>query len=120
MKLKKWEWLIIAGVIAICFGIAWAVDEAVTVSFTAVGPTASKCTNASKAILYIETADVWATFDGVTTPTSAGVGIRLSKETIYTDILTSNTDITNLKMVRSSGGVDAKAHLAYKWATSLP
>jgi len=114
MKLKKWEWLIIAGVIAICFGIAWAVDEQITVSFTPKVLTAGSYTTANKAILYVETNDIRVTMDGVTVPTSAGVGLLIKKDTLYYDLLTTNKAIKNFKAVRASN-TDAKLTLSYLW-----
>jgi hypothetical protein len=115
MRLKKWEWLIIAGLIVALLGTAYALDEKLTVSYTAVSLTASKYVNAQAAILSIEGNAIRFTLDGVTTPTSAGVGILLPKDAIYDNILTSNTDIKNFKAVRASSDGDATINITYKW-----
>lgn len=114
MRLKKWEWLIIAGVIAVCFGIAWAVDEQLTIGFPSKTLTAASYTTANRAILYVETNDIRVTMDGVSVPTSAGVGLLIKKDAIYYDLLTTNKAIKNFKAVRASGS-DAKITLSYQW-----
>jgi hypothetical protein len=121
MKLKKWEWLIIAGVITILFGVAWALeDEQITVSSTAKTLTAAKYSGATSAIFMTEGNKIRITLDGVTTPTSAGVGILLNSMTIYSDILTSKTAIENFKAVRASG-TDATMNISYQRApTRIP
>ena len=75
MKLKKFEYLIILAIVLACLGIAWAVDENITVTSTAVGLTAAKYGNFQHGICVVETGPIRFTQDGVTTPTSGGVGV---------------------------------------------
>jgi len=119
MKLKKREWLIIAIVIVALFGIAWAVDEQITVSYTPKTLTAGSYAGASSAILYVETNDIRVTLDGATVPTSAGVGLLIKKDTLYTDLLTSMSAIKNFKAVRNSAS-DAKITVSYQSGTRIP
>jgi len=118
MKLKRWEWLIIAGLIAVMFGIAYAVDEKITVSYTAKSLTAASYTNATRAIISVSGNDIKFTTDGVTVPTSGGVGVVLKKDLVYTDILISNTAIKNFKAVRASD-TDAVINISYQWPQRL-
>jgi hypothetical protein len=117
MRLKIWEWLIIVGVIISLFGLAYALDEALTVSSTAVTLTAGNYVNARAAIIAVEGNDIRFTLDGVSVPTSgtAGVGIKLYKDVIYCNILTSNAKIKNFKAVRESATADATIHISYQW-----
>ena len=119
MKLKKMEWLIIAMVIVTLFGIAWAVDEQITITYPAKTLTAASYAGASSAILYVETNDIRVILDGVTVPTSAGVGLLIKKDTLYTDLLTSMTAIKNFKAVRNTS-TDAKITVSYRSGTRLP
>lgn len=112
MKLKRIEWLIILLAIAALFGIAYAADEMLTVSSTVKTLTAADYAGATSAILSVETNDIRVTLDGVTVPTSAGVGIKLAKDAVYYNILTSKTAIENFKAVRASG-TDATIHVSY-------
>ena len=114
MKLKKWEWLIIAVIVIGMVGIGIALDEALTVSSTAVSLTAASYVNATRAIISVETNDIRFTLDGVTLPTSGGVGIKLPKDAVYPDILTSKAAIKNFKAVRASA-TDATIHVTYQW-----
>ena len=118
MKLKRWEWLIIIGVVLTLFGIAWAVDEKLTVSSTTVTLTSSKYANATSAILSVEGNDIKITLDGVTIPTSAGVGVVIKKDAVYSNILTSKAAIQNFKAVRASS-TDATINISYQWATRI-
>jgi len=119
MKLKKWEWLIIAGVLAICFGIAWALeDEKITVSFTTKTLTAANYSGALSAIFSVEGNDIKITLDGVTIPTSGGTGIIVKKDAVYSNILTSKTAIENFKAVRASG-TDATINISYQRGTRI-
>jgi hypothetical protein len=114
MKLKRWEWMIIVGVILTLFGIAYAVDEKLTVSSTTITLTSSKYANATSAIFSVEGNDIKITLDGVTTPTSAGVGIVIKKDAVYANILTSKVAIQNFKAVRASA-TDATINVSYQW-----
>jgi hypothetical protein len=78
MKLKKIEWAIIAGIIILAFGIAWALDENITVSFTPVGLTAAKYSTFTHGVCVVETGAIRFTMDGVTVPTSGGVGVPVA------------------------------------------
>jgi hypothetical protein len=120
MKLKKSEWVIIGLAIILLFGIAWALeDEKITVSSTVKTLTAAKYTGASSAIFSLEGNDIRVTLDGVTTPTSAGVGILIKKDLSYSNILTSKTAIENFKAVRASG-TDATINISYQRGTRIP
>jgi hypothetical protein len=120
MKLKKWEWLIIVGVITILFGIARALeDEKITISSTVKTLTAAKYANAMNAIFTLEGNSIRVTLDGTTTPTSAGIGMLLTTGTVYNNILTSKSAIENFKAVRASG-TDATMNISYQRGTRLP
>jgi hypothetical protein len=119
MKLKKREWLIIVGVLLTLFGIAYAVDEKLTISSTTVTLTSSKYANMTNAIFSVEGNDIKITLDGVTIPTSAGTGIIIKKDAVYANILTSKTAIENFKAVRASG-TDATINISYQRGTRLP
>lgn len=84
-RLKKIEWFIVIVVLTIMtIGIAWAIDESVTVSSTAIGLTEAKFLNNTGAMCRVEGNYIRFTMDGITTPTSAGVGIRLDVgETVF-------------------------------------
>lgn len=78
MKLRKWKFLFLAIILAVCFfGIALAVDENITVTDTPIGLTAAKYGNFTHGICVVETGSIRFTLDAVTTPTSGGVGIPL-------------------------------------------
>ena len=77
MRLKKKEWAIIAGMILALFGVAWAIDESVTVSSTSKALTTANYSQFQRAMITVETAAIRFTLDGVTTPTDA-VGIKLN------------------------------------------
>jgi hypothetical protein len=119
-RLKLWEWMIIGAVIAGLFGIAWALeDEQITVSSTVKTLTAAKYAGAQKAVMYVETNDIRVTLDGTTTPTSAGVGLLIKKDVLYTDLLSSYSAIVNFKAVRNSS-TDAKITISYQKGTRIP
>ncbi len=119
MKLKKWEWMIVIAIMALLFGIAWALeDEKITVSYTTKTLTAAKYTGATSAVFSLEGNDIRITLDGITTPTSAGVGILVKKDTTYSNILSSKTAIENFKAVRASG-TDATINISYQHGTRI-
>lgn len=111
MKLKRWEWLILAGVIVALFGVAWAADEAITVSHTAKTLTAAEYGGASWAMMVATTNGFRFTLDGVSTPTSAGVGILWPKDTPLT--LSSRKHVVNFKAVRADATGDAILNATY-------
>lgn len=110
MKLKKWEWGIIGLFLLGLIGVAWAIDESITVSYTAKTLTAADYAQFQHALIRTETNSIRFTLDGITTPTSAGVGIKLEiGESLY---LPNQDLITKFKAIRSSA-TDATLKCAY-------
>ena len=110
MKLKKFEYTLIASILLFLIGIAWAIDESVTVSFTSKGLTAANYSQFQKAMITVETNAIRFTLDGITTPTSAGVGIKLN---VGENLFLPNQDlISKFRAVRSSA-TDATLKVTY-------
>lgn len=111
MKLKKKEIYILIGIILILtIGVAWAIDETVTVSTTPKGLTSANYLTFTHGICKVEDQSVYFTQDGITTPTSAGVGIKVDiGQTIN---FTLQDQIKNFSAVRS-GTPDAHLKCAY-------
>ncbi len=110
MKLKKTEWGIIFFALFCLIGIAYAIDESVTVSYTAKTLTLANYTQFQRALIRTETNSIRFTLDGITTPTSAGVGIKLE---IGESLNLPNQDlIIKFKAVRSSS-TDAALKVTY-------
>ena len=110
MRLKKWEYGIIGLLLLSLFGIAYAIDESITVSYTAKTLTAADYTQFQHALIRTETNSIRFTLDGITVPTSAGVGMKLEiGESLY---LPNQDLMTKFKAVRSSA-TDASLKCAY-------
>lgn len=115
MKLKTFEWLIMAlVVIVLAIGFAWAIDEKITVSFTPKTLTASNYGAARYAVIGVEGNNIRYTTDGVTTPTSGsgGEGI-LATTTGGLITLSYRSQIVNFKAVRDSDAADAVIRVLY-------
>lgn len=111
MKLRKWELLIIAGIVAICFGVAWAIDETVTVSMTPKSLTVASYGNFTHGVCKVEDNSIYFTIDGISTPTSTGtVGVKVDIGQTINFWLADH--IKYFKAVRSSS-TDAKLKCAY-------
>ena len=111
MKLKRWE---IGILVAIVLGLASAghaffAYEEISVDGTAKTLTAATYQNANRALVTIETANVYFTFDGVTIPTTAGVGQLLYVGQSF--LLEGKSMIRNFKVIRAtSTNAKLKAH----------
>lgn len=105
MKLKKWEYGLIAGILLLFSGLAYAqyAYESITVGYPAKSLTAATYGRATRAYITVETTAIRYTLDGTSTPTSAGVG-HLSSIVANNPIILVNADeIKNFRAVRSSG-----------------
>ena len=110
MKLKHIEWALIIGIVLALIGIAWAIDESVTVSTTSKALTAASYKQFQKAMITVETNAIRFTLDGITTPTSAGVGIKLN---VGENLFLPNQDlISKFRAIRSSA-TDATLKVTY-------
>ena len=111
MKLKRWEWLIIIIVIFTLFGIAWALDETITVSYTPIGLTSTKYLIHRNALIYVEGNAIRFTLDGVAVPTSGGIGIKLDVGQNLN--LITRGQISKFKAVRDSATANATLQVTY-------
>lgn len=112
MRLKKREYGIIGLVLLLFIGIAWAVDESVTVSSTAVGLTAAKYGSNRHAMICVEGNAIRFTLDGITTPTSGSTGVGIKLEINQCLIVDLNDHIKNFKAIRNSA-TDATIRATY-------
>jgi hypothetical protein len=110
MRLNKWELGVIVLILLAFFGIAWAIDEQITVSSTPIGLTAAKYGQLRNALITVETNDIRFTLDGVTVPTSGGAGIKLFVGQSLT--LGYQNDLSKFSAVRDSG-TNAKLSVTY-------
>ena len=112
-KLRKNEWSIIVGIILLLSSLAYAIGayEAITVSSTPVQLTNRADTRFQYVFITVETNGVYFTLDGISTPTSAGVGHLLESGQNLT--LTDSGHILNFKAVRKSA-TDAALKVTYK------
>lgn len=110
MKLRKSQIAIVGILLVILTGVAWAIDETIVVSSTAVPLTSSKYLTSSHGICKVEDNYIYFTMDGVTAPTSAGVGIRLDIGQTFEFI--TRQQIMNFQAIRGSSP-DAKLKCTY-------
>jgi len=112
MKLKRWEYALIAGILLCLCTLAYAfyAYEAVTVSYISKALTTTTYGRATKAFMTLETNNIYWTIDGVTIPTSAGVGHKLEVGQNLT--LYNQDEIRNFRAVRSSA-TDAALKVTY-------
>ena len=112
MKLKKFEVLIISFILLVLFSLVYALGayEAITVSSTPVQLTQRADTRWSNVFITVETNGVYFTLDGISTPTSAGVGHLLESGQNLT--LRDSDHILNSKAVRKSA-TDAALKVTY-------
>lgn len=111
-NLKHWELAIIAVLIFALSGIGYAffAYEEISVTDTAKSLTAATYQNANRALLTVETANIYFTFDGVTTPTTAGVGQLLYVGQAFP--LDGVNIIRNFKVIRATS-TNAKIKIHY-------
>jgi hypothetical protein len=113
MKIKKIELAAIIAVIMALSGLAYGffAYEEISVDNTSKSLTASVYQNANKAILTLEDGKIYFTYDGITTPTTAGVGLPF--EAGETWELEGITEIKNFRAIRAtSTNGKLKAHYA--------
>lgn len=108
--MKKWEWGIVGLILLTLIGVAWAIDESITVSYTSIGLTSGNYGSSRNAFITVEGNYIRFTLDGVTVPTSAGVGIRLEIGQNLT--LTYANDLSKFRAVRGSA-TDATLKVTY-------
>ncbi len=111
-KLRKSEWSIIVGVMLLLSSLAYALGayEAITVSSTPIQLTQRADTRWSNVFITVETNGVYFTLDGISIPTSAGVGHLLESGQNLT--LRNSEHILNFKAVRKSA-TDAALKVTY-------
>ena len=112
MRLKKWKYGLIAGILFLLSGLAYAqfVYEKVTVGSTVATLTAAKYgVNVKSGFITCEDSAIRFTVDGITVPTFEGVGHRLE---IGQSLYLNKYQVVNFKAVRASA-TDANLRVTY-------
>jgi len=105
MKLKRWEYGLIVGILILLSGLAYAQYsyESITVSTVVKSLTATTYLRATRAFITCETGAIRYTVDGVTTPNSAGlVGHKLPNTDGVSLMLENHDEIRNFRAVRAT------------------
>ena len=113
-KLRKFEILILIGVILIFCSIAYGFFsmETITVDNSVKTLTSGTYKTANRALLTLETASIRFTLDGVTTPTTGGVGHPMYPGQAFN--LTNKFQIRNFKAIRATD-TSAKLVVTYEY-----
>ncbi len=110
-NLRWWEILILSPIIFAGLAYAQFAYESITVSSTVKTLTAATYGAALKAFVTCDGNDIRFTLDGVTTPTSAGVGHKFL--TTSEGKWLNKYEIKKFKCVRASGSADAVLKVTY-------